>query len=380
MPRAFRPLVLAVSLLLLASCFDPPVRESVRIRFLPDGLAMVTSAVELDPLASTEQNSALERRLSDLRRDLLDGLDPWAKRFEAVEPAAERFTWEKHLGVLSGARRSAVLDDPGKLGSVFADTSLSVTYEIREDGTAELTIVPGTPSQASRKQRKDLEEFLDEWSADVAEYLAATADLYDWLDDNPTRAQACLRELFGDVIDENSLPAEGEEPQALSSEEQKRVERVEEAMGEVLSVLLIPSGQDRSIDELSHLVYDPFPAPLSIQLPGEPLEVEGFEPSGSEDRVWTVDTPGLWAALQSLEEGWVAPDPVMIYVKHKGPNAKGLDLSALLDTPRRVNRPTPNSLEVRRAIEERLEPAAAVYRVVFRTVPESEDDKFSWED
>lgn len=197
MPRVCRPLVLAVSLLLLAACFDPPVRESVRIRFLPDGMAMVTSAVELDPLASTEQNPALERRLSDLRHDLLNGLDPWAKRFEAVEPAAERFTWEKHLGLLSGARRSAVLDDPGKLASVFADTSLSVTYEIREDGTAELTIVPETPAQASRKQRKDLEKFLDEWSADVAEYLAATADLYDWLDDNPTRAQACLLKLLG---------------------------------------------------------------------------------------------------------------------------------------------------------------------------------------
>jgi hypothetical protein len=108
MPRAFRPLVLATSLLFLTACFDQPVRESVRIRFLPDGLAMVTSAVELDPQADSEQNPALERRLSDLRRDLLDGLDPWAKRFEAVEPAAERFTWEKHLGVLSGARRSAL--------------------------------------------------------------------------------------------------------------------------------------------------------------------------------------------------------------------------------------------------------------------------------
>jgi len=215
MPGTLRPLVLATSLLLLASCFDPPVRESVRIRFLPDGLAMVTSSVELDPLATSEKNPALERRLADLRRDLLDGLDLWARRFEAVEPAAERFTWEKHLGLLSGARRSAVLDGPGKLQGVFADTSLSVTYEIRE-GTAELTIVPGTPAQATRKQRKDLEELLGEWSADVAEYLAATADLYDWLEDNPTRTQACLMELFGGVIDESSLPAEGEEPQALS--------------------------------------------------------------------------------------------------------------------------------------------------------------------
>ena len=377
--RASRILVLAAGLLVLLACFDPPVRESVRLKFLPDGLAIVTSAVELDPLAQGEKNPALDRRLSDLRHDLLEGLDPWAQRFERAEPAAERFSWEKHLGLLSGAKRSVVLDEPGQLRSVFADTALAVTYEVREDGTAELTIVPGAPSQATRKQRKDLERVLDDWSADVAEYLAATADLYDWLEDNPTRAEACMQALFGDVLKEESVQPEGEAELKLSAEEQKRVDRVQEAMTEVLDVLLIPKGQDRSVDELSHLVYDPFPAPLSIQLPGDPLEVEGFEASGSEDRVWSVDSLGLWSALRSLEERWVAPDPVMVYVEHKGANAEGLDLSALLDAPRKVVRPLPNSLEVRRAIEERLKPAAAVYRAAWETERRS-DDVVSWED
>jgi hypothetical protein len=380
LPRASRILLLAAVLLGLLACFDPPVRESVRLKFLPDGLAIVTSAVELDPLAQGEKNPALDRRLSDLRHDLLEGLDPWAQRFERAEPAAERFAWEKHLGLLSGAKRSVVLDEPGQLRSVFADTALAVTYEVREDGTAELTIVPGAPSQATRKQRKDLERVLDDWSADIAEYLAATADLYDWLEDNPARAEACMQALFGDVLKEESVQPEGEEELKLSAEEQKRVDRVQEAMTEVLDVLLIPKGQDRSIDELSHLVYDPFPAPLSIQLPGDPLEVEGFEASGSEDRVWSVGSLGLWSALRSLEERWVAPDPVMVYVEHKGANAEGLDLSALLDAPRKVVRPLPNSLEVRRAIEERLKPAAAVYRATWKTEPRSDDDKFSWED
>ncbi|HEX3127178.1 MAG TPA: hypothetical protein VH394_07595 [Thermoanaerobaculia bacterium] len=382
LPRAVRILILAAGLLGLASCFDPPVRESVRLRFLQDGVAIVTSAVELDPLAQGEKNPALDRRLSDLRRDLLAGLDPWAQRFDAIDPAAERFSWEKHLGLLTGAKRSAVLDDPAKLRSVFADTALAVTYEVRQDGVAELTIVPGAPSQATRKQRKELEGILDNWSADVAEYLAATADLYDWLEDNPTRAEVCMQALFGDVLAEEDAAPEGEtEPETeLSAEEQKRVDRVQEAMTKVLDVLLIPKGQDRSIDELSHLVYDPFPAPLSIQLPDEPLEVEGFEASGAEDRVWSADTPGLWAALRSLEERWVAPDPVMVYVEHKGAEAEGLDLSALLDTPRKVVRPLPNSLEIRKAIEERLKPAASVYRAAWKTKPRSDDDKFSWED
>jgi hypothetical protein len=381
--RTFRRAGLALVLLLAVACFEAPVTESLRLRFLPEGPVIVTSSVELNPLAQEgERNPALDRRLADLRRDLLEGLDPWARRFDSIKPVAERFTWEKRLGQLTGARRSAVLDEPAALHDLFADTALSFSYEVREDGVAELTIVPGAPTQATRKQRRDLERALDEWSARIAEYLAATADLYRWLDDNPGRARACMLELFGDVLDEKSLPTEEEgEPEELSAEEQKRVDRVKEAMSEVFDVLLIPKGQDRSLDELSHLVYDSFPAPLTVQLPGEPLEVEGFEPSGDEkNRIWSVDTPGLWSALRSLEERWVAPDPVLVYVKHKRTNAEGLDLSALMDAPRRVVQPLPNSLEVKRAIEKGLKPAAAVYRAVWKTTPQSEDEEFSWEE
>jgi len=380
--RILRRTGLALVLLLLAACFETPVQETVRLRFLPDGPAIVTSAVEINPLAEEgERNPALDRRMADLRRDLIEGLDPWARRFAAADPVAERFSWEKRLGSLTGARRQVLLDEPGKLRDLFSDTALSVTYEVREDGLAELTIVPGVPSQATRRQRKDMERALDAWSARIAEYLAATADLYKWLDDNPGRARACFLELFGEMVDEESLPPGTEgEPEELSTEEERRVKRVQDAMAEVFDVLLIPKGQDRSLDELSHLVYDPFPAPLSIQLPGEPLELEGFAPFGKEDKVWAVDTPGLWVALRSLEERWIAPDPVLVYVEHKGAKAEGLDLSALMDAPRRVSLPLPNSLEVKREIEARLKPSATVYRAVWKTTPRAEDEEFSWED
>ncbi len=372
------PLALAAGLLVLTACFDPPVRESVRLRFLPNGMTVVSSSVDFDPLVESDSNTALTRRLTDLRRDLLDGLDPWTRRFESASPAAERFSWEKRLGIVSGARRSVLLDEPGKLASLFGDTSISVSYEVRpEEGIAEFAIVPGVPSMATRKQRKDVETALDEWSAAVSRYLEATADLYGWLEDNPSRAEACFAELLGDALDEGSLPPEGSAE--LSPEEKARVDKVEDAMGEVLGVLMILQGEDRSFDELSHLVYDPFPAPLAIQLPSEPLELEGFAPSLSQDRTWTVDSPGFWTALLSLEDRWVSPDPVLIYADHEGANARKIDLSALMDAPRRVMGPLPNSLEVRRAIEERLKPAASMYRVAFQVDPKA-DDEFSWED
>ena len=369
-----RRLALACGLLLLAGCFDPPVQESVRLRFFSNGAAAVTNTVELDLLEDGANNPALERRMSELRRDLLDGVDPWARRFDSVKPAAERLSWEKHLGTLATARRSALLAEPRELGDLFADTALSVTYEISEDGVAELVIVPGVPAQATRRQRKELESTMEGWSEGIAEYLAATAELYRWLDDNPDRAAVCFQALLGDVSKKGS----GDAAEQLSAREQQIVKKVEEAMETVLYVLLIPEGQDRSPDELSHLVYDPFPAPLTIQLPSDPLEVEGFEASGSEDKVWTVDSPGLWTALRSLKGRWIAPDPVLLYAAHR--KNEDLDLEALAETPRQILEPMPDSLEVRRAIEERLAPASAVYRAVWKALPpaQADEEEFSW--
>ena len=376
-PRT-RQVALACGLLLLAGCFDPPVQESVRLRFFPNGAVAVTDTVELDMLENGQSNPALERRMSDLRRELLDGVDPWARRFDSIKPVAERLSWEKRLGTLAEARRSALIAEPRSLGDLFSDTSISVTYEVGEDGRAELVIVPGAPSQATRRQRRDVERTLDEWSASIAEYLAATAELYRWLDDNPDRAEACFQSLLGDAIEEGSATG----PRDLSPREQQMVDKVEDAMDGVLLVLLIPDGEDRSLDELSHLVYDPFPAPLSVQLPADPLETEGFQASASEEKVWLVDSPGLWEALRSLEERWISPDPVLLYVANRGPDAEGLDLQALVETPRQVLEPLPDSLEVRRAIEELLEPASPVYRAVWQALPpaEAEDAEFSWEE
>jgi len=377
MPLRRRRFALALSLLLLAGCFDPPVKESVRLRFFANGAVAVTDTVELDLLKEGENNPALERRMSDLRRDLLDGLDPWARRFASIEPVAERLSWEKRFNTLASARRSVLIAEPEALRNLFGDTSVAVSYSIAEDGTAELTLVPGVPAQATRRQRKDMERAVEEWSGHVAEYLAATGDLYAWLEDNPGRVRPCFRELFKELtVVEEAEEAEEE----LSAEEQKKVQRVGDAMEKVFDVLLIPKGQDLSLDELSHLVYDPFPAPLSLQLPDEPFELEGFEKSGDEEKVWTVDSPGLWTALRSLEEHWIAPDPVMIYVAHRGEGE--LDLDELVETPRRFAQPLPNSLEVRRAIEERLKPASPLYRAVWKALPSGEDgdEEFSWED
>src|SRR5882724_11574035 len=99
MRPASRVLLFPLLLLLLSvlSCFEPPVREALRLRFLPGGAVLATSTVQIDDEAE-DANPALARRLVETRRTLLDGSDAWGVRFAAATAAAERFSWEKQLG------------------------------------------------------------------------------------------------------------------------------------------------------------------------------------------------------------------------------------------------------------------------------------------
>lgn len=348
--------------LALAACFEPPVLETLDLRFLKDGSAVVTSRQEISP-QERGGNPALTRRLAQVRRDIEAGTDPWGQRFAALEPAAERFAWEKQLGEIRRGTRSALLHQPENLRELFRDTSLDVSYEVR-DGVAELAIVPGTPARATRRQQQLTQRTLDAWSSAVAVYLEESADLWAYLEDRPDRARPCLGAVLADVLDDEVR--DGLEP--LEPEEKDRVEKLRAAMEEVVDVLVVPDGEDHSPDEISHLVYDPFPARLTVSLPGPPLEApEGFESTGDGGRDLTAIGPGLWEALRSLEGRWLTPDPALLFVKHsEGPP---LDLDAVLAVSRRAE--APRSTEIRRALEERLRPAP-LYRVTFTIQPGAE--------
>jgi hypothetical protein len=363
----------AIALLFLAlafvSCFEPPVREDLRLRFLPNGAFVATSTVEItDP---QDGNPALARRLAATRQAALDGTDAWGPRFASLEPGAERFSWEKRLGELHKATRSAVAMEPASLARFFSDTSLSVSYTVRpEDGTAELTIAAGSSARATRAQRKEVERTLGKWSDEVKEYLAATRKLYDYLDEHPDRAEASFSSLFEELLPEGERGDRTE----LAPEEQQLVDLLGKAMETVLDVLVIPPGSDHSPDEISRLVYDPFPARLTVSLPGPPLEVEGFE--RKEGGELAVKGLGLWDALQSLEGRWVSPDPVLTYVKNRG-QENSFDLETFLGQPRRAE-PAPTAKEVRQALETQLSPEP-FYRLTWQVEPDDETP-FAWEE
>jgi len=144
----------------------------------------------------------------------------------------------------------------------------------------------------------------------------------------------------------------------------------------VWGILDVPEGEDYTPDELSHLVYDPFPGRLTVRLSGAPAEApEGF--AAGPDGTLIAAGPGFWEALRSLEGRWLAPDPVLLSIAHQQRSQnEPLDLNSLLKQPRRAE-PAPDATEVRLAVEQRLQPAP-LYRVAFpvSTKPEA---PFHWE-
>ena len=371
--RPARLLVLSGLALFASACFETSVDESVQLRFLLNGAVVVTSTVALMDETQSAANPALSRRLSEARQALLEGSDAWSRRFAGVQPVTERSSWEKILGVLRKNVHSAVLAEPKDFTALFGDTSLIVSYEIKEDGIAELVITPGPPGAATQRQRQEVERTLDAWTENIARYLATAGKLYQYLDEHPERARACLGALFADQLsdaDRGKLPA-------LTAEEKELDDRLQATMQEVWSVLTIPEGEDHTPDELSHLVYDPFPGLLTVRLPGAPLEPpEGF--TIGKSGTLSAEGPGLWQALRSLEGRWLSPDPILLYMEHvrRSPDDP-FNLNALLREERRAE-PAPGTKEVRLAIEERLRPEP-VYRVLWRIQPDAVDSGFHWE-
>jgi hypothetical protein len=355
--RILNVAAIAAGALVLSSCFEAPIRESLELRFLADGAVQVQSTSEIASTANLGDNPGLLRRVTEAQQQVLKGEDPWSARFAALSPAVEGFSWEKRDGEVQKAVRSAIVARPESLARFFADTPLEVSYEIRE-GTAELVMTPGRADRATRQQRRALDQALDGWSGAVARYLAAVGGLYDYLEDHPDRATPCLGSLYSSLLPDG----ERKHRDDLTGPESERMDRLDDAMGAVAEVLRVGEGQDHSLDEISHLVFDPFPARLTVQLPGAPLEMEGFAAKGKE---LTAAGPGLWQALSALQGRWVSPDPILLHLDAEGRERKEpVQLSEILRQPRRAEAP-PSALEVRQEIERRLQPAR-VYRATWQ--------------
>lgn len=363
--RRFARLAVLLSLSLLSSCFEDPVEQQLTVELLPGRHAIITVRVAIHDAGQT--GSPLVKRLDEVRRQLLEGGDDWTPRFAAAAPVAERFGWEKQLGDLHTAVHSAMVDRPESLERFLADTGVGVTWT-EDEARGELTFFPSSPARASAKELATMQTALANWSREISSYTAATQALYRYLERRPGRAEACLgRLLREDLADGRAalLPA-------TNPEEDRLLDSVHDAMGRVAEVLLVPDGEAESLQELSHRVYDPFPAAITVRLPAPAVEVEGFIGAQKAKRVLRIPRAGLWEALGRLRGRWLAPDPLLLDIAHQQDPGTPLDLGTVLAVPRRAG--APSAGEVERALVLELAPKPS-YRADWSTVGLKDDDE-----
>jgi len=330
---------------LLSGCLEPPIIERLDIRMLAGGGSVVSVRVSLSKLSDFDDRPKVQQRLESETRALEEGTDAWSKRLAAAAPTRERDLRDLADGRLFRLTRHGQLGGPDDLRAFLRDTGVEVAYA-KGDGWEELTLLPGRPGRPTLAQRERVKSELDSWSAKLAAYFSALTSLYAYLDHHPDRARVCLASIVAKVP-----PGE-----SLSDEESALSKAVEDAMGDCGSVLVAPPDEPYTIDELSRMVYDPFPAAIRVAVPGPVLEREGFPGEGALE----IPEASLWSAFVRLEGHFASPDPLVLAWRHDTGEGSEIDLDALGAQRRHASRPTAD--EVRTAIESQLR-TAPVYRV-----------------
>jgi len=325
----------------LVACFDEPIREHLHVHLAPGAMVAVWTHDIAEP-GRAQGNPAVRQRMDDSRAAVERGYVPASQWFGRVESAASRFEIERVEGVVRHARWSAVVTDPRAATDLLADAGWSAVIRFRDDGV-DLYLEPAGSPRATRAERQLADRYLDEWSTAVADYLAATIALYDYLENRPDRAVACFSHIFEDDDVNRAWPLEDREEELLVA--------VGDAVDAVGEVLLVPDGEAYSPNELSRLVFDPFPARLTVSGAGGVAASEGLS---VEDGYLERPPISLWQALTDLEGAWAAPDIVTALAAPVSLDAQPEVDVAEFASRRRMFTAAPSAFEVENALRDRL--------------------------
>jgi hypothetical protein len=342
--------LVALLLLVFVSC-GPVINDKVVIDFDTSDpeIVRVLASTDIDP--SRPRNAGVEARLRAARESILAGRDEWSDRFARAAPETERVTLEKRAGVLSRYEHAGTIDADA-LQRFFSDLPMTVQLT-RGDGWSELSIYvyANASTRATRQQREHFNAQLGSWSSMVARYFEALHRLYTYLAVNPGRAENAFRQIYADE-DDQILAASAEE-RALIIGVRKSMERLVEWEDADTAFTLA---------EEADLVLNPFPAEITVHVPGEITLVEGFTKSDAE-RVM-IPRPALLESVAALEGRWVSPDPFAAALRADQEKKQDVDVAALVAAERKSTAVVPAS-DVAAALIEEMRPPAR-YRVRWR--------------
>ena len=352
------------------SCFETqPVRERIDIFFHDDGAAEVAITTSISADAYNEENPRLRERVSRVGEDLVRGEEPWSRGIREAAPVRERRTYEFDKGNLSEAVLEALVESPEDLPRLFENVPIG-TLVTRDGSRLTLEFAPSRSSRAPEREERRLREATDAFAASMADYLESLAALYDHLEAHPESARACFAKLLG-------VSGEEEGISALTESESSLTGAAEKAANAMIAVLTVPQGEAFTHDEISQLVFDPFPGPVTVEITGRVEAVAGFLQE-TESR-FSIPQLGLWAAIESLQDRWVSPLPVVEAVRvfqeseetGEEPDEGGL-LEQVLSNPRHVES-VPRKSEILSALEAAMRPEES-YKIEWRLPPDEEEE------
>ncbi len=303
MLRRLAPVVVA---LLFAACTQPPVSDEVTVTIEKNERVLITAQTTFND--ADIKSDARMRRLEAARFAAAHGNDAWAARFGRATAEDEEVTVRKHRGELDRVTRSVRIPE-NQLQQVFSDTNITVSL-LNGDGWRELSFIPGGSIRATREQRKHFDDALQTWSGAVARYFLAIDRLYTYLNVNTHRAPA----IFAVLLNDDPGPLEG-----VAEEEQPLVDSVSAAMEEIATQMDAESEAGAAtFAEEADLIYNPFPARMTVRVPGDVLSKEGF------DKELVIEPVDLLEAIMALEGKWISPDPLAALLRDqpKGTSAE----------------------------------------------------------
>ena len=336
-------IALAALLLFFVAC-DDRVHHDLYLTFDKSGTRVTISAETSLP---SPKEPAERKRIQSLRDDLVAGRDEWSLRFANANPEHDRIIFDRDHSEISRVARSAVID-ADDLQKFFFDLPVSTTVT-RGEGWAELTIYPGSSMRATREQREAVEKKLERYSEAAVRYFGSLRTLYGYLDEHPQRAADVFTALF---LEDDELP------QRVTAFE---LDLVKDVRRRVDGLLSLEGESTKDLEAQADIVFNPFPARLVVNVPSEPLLVEGF--TRQKDGTLIAETPSLLDAVASLEGRWVSPDPIAFALNG---DTKGEDAAATIATQPRHAAAVIGATEVREALTKRMRPAPR-YRVRFIT-------------
>jgi hypothetical protein len=351
----------------LGGCFEDPIEERCALRFEPTGELRVTfETIVHRPLGG---NRAFDQRLSALEQELFGGYGAWRARFDRTGGDRDGLAWERWEEHLVRFERWAQLPEPERqLAELLSDTPIEARLE-RNEGSSELVLVAGPSDRVSRRERERVERVLAEWADDLAAHLAATAELWRYFETHPARAAPVARAMFDDMLEEEDRGRTD-----LMPAEEDLVRRSQLAQQEVVEIFDFPEEEAHTLQELSRLVYDPFPAVFSVELAATDrlLEHEGFELDDAGRLV--VPRASLWDAFESLEGQWISPDPLVAQARHLLRDRDApFPVEAFLDQDFEYAATSPRGTEVAAHLRRALRPRE-IYRAVWSSPPEEVDE------